>query len=331
MFENKKILFISPKFFNYEREIIDKLELLGANVTYFDDRPSNIPIAKALMRVQTPLKSIWVNYYYRKILNEIRNKKYDFFLLIKGEVTPDFFLKALRELDRDAKFIYYSYDSVLNNANAVNNLSYFDSKFSFDLVDSFNYSFQFRPLFFLNDYALLKSKVVDIDLLFIGTAHTDRYLIVKKLLNSVQSKTSNKISHFFFFYLHGQLLYYFNKLTDKSFSEVDIEDISFKPLGKDEVLNLVDRSNCIIDIQHPNQTGLTIRTIECLGARKKLISTNKSIINYDFYNENNICIVDRDSPEVPLSFLMGKYENINLNIYNRYSIESWIEDVFNNT
>ena len=329
MFESKKILFISPKFFNYEREIIDKLESMGAIVTYFDDRPSNMPIAKALMRVQNPLKSIWVNYHYRKILNEIRNKKYDFFLLIKGEVTPGFFLKGIRELFENTKFIYYSYDSVLNNANAINNLSYFDTKISFDLEDSSIFSLQFRPLFFLDDYALLKSKEADIDLLFIGTAHTDRYLIVKKLLNSVKSKTSKKISHFFFFYLQGHLLYHFKKLTDKSFSAVDIEDVSFKPLGKDEVLNLVDRSNCIIDIQHPNQTGLTIRTIECLGARKKLISTNKSIINYDFYNDNNICIVDRDSPEIPLSFLMGKYENIDSNIYNYYSIDSWVKYVFN--
>ena len=30
-----------------------------------------------------------------------------------------------------------------------------------------------------------------------------------------------------------------------------------------------------------------------IGLKKKLITTNKDIVNYDFYNSNNIMVVDR--------------------------------------
>ena len=42
-FQGKKILFIGPKTFNYETEIKNNLESLGAQVIYYNDKPfSNI-------------------------------------------------------------------------------------------------------------------------------------------------------------------------------------------------------------------------------------------------------------------------------------------------
>ena len=42
--------------------------------------------------------------------------------------------------------------------------------------------------------------------------------------------------------------------------------------------------NIILDIAHPHQKGLSFRPYEAMGLRKKLITTNKDITNYDFYN-----------------------------------------------
>ena len=39
--ENKNILFFSVQTFNLEKEILNKLKEFGANVDYYDERPSN--------------------------------------------------------------------------------------------------------------------------------------------------------------------------------------------------------------------------------------------------------------------------------------------------
>ena len=46
---------------------------------------------------------------------------------------------------------------------------------------------------------------------------------------------------------------------------------------------IVTNSKCVLDSAQANQNGLTIRVIEMLGAKKKIITTNEDVVNYDFY------------------------------------------------
>lgn len=57
-------------------------------------------------------------------------------------------------------------------------------------------------------------------------------------------------------------------------------------------------SKAQIEIQHPSQKGLTTRAFESLGTKTKLITTNPAIRQYDFYNSNNILIIDRNNPVI---------------------------------
>ena len=95
-------------------------------------------------------------------------------------------------------------------------------------------------------------------------------------------------------------------------------------LSKNEMMDIIKKSRCILDAPQAGQTGLTIRTLECLGAKRKLITTNADIKNYDFYNEKNILVfdgnVDMESP-----FFTHDYEEIPLEIYKKYSLNSWLK------
>jgi len=95
-------------------------------------------------------------------------------------------------------------------------------------------------------------------------------------------------------------------------------------ISGDQIIKIFEDSKYILDAPQKGQTGLTIRTIECLGAKKKLITTNKDIINYDFYNENNILVFDgeinKDSP-----FFVNEYEDIDAYIYEKYSLKNWLK------
>ena len=72
---------------------------------------------------------------------------------------------------------------------------------------------------------------------------------------------------------------------------------------------------------------MTMRTIEILGLKRKLITTNKDIVNYDFYNSNNILVIDRDNPKFDISFIEKPYIELKEEIYKKYSLENWILEI----
>jgi hypothetical protein len=112
---------------------------------------------------------------------------------------------------------------------------------------------------------------------------------------------------------------------------VPYNEITFISLSHLENANLVHQSKVILDINHPRQTGLTMRTFEALGAQKKLITTNADILNYDFYDKNNVLVIDRENPVIECSFLESNITPYSKEILFKYSIEGWIHTLFSLT
>jgi hypothetical protein len=89
-------------------------------------------------------------------------------------------------------------------------------------------------------------------------------------------------------------------------------------------------SKIILDIAHPHQKGLSFRPYEAIGLRKKLITTNKDIANYDFYNPNNICIIeDVNNISIPTDFFKTDYQEIEVALREKYYIKNWINIIIN--
>ena len=326
MFKNKRILFISVKLFSIESNITKKLKSLGAIVDYFDERPSNNIFVKGIIRLKRDLYQRKIISYYNSIFQKIKNNQYDYLFVIKGEVIPAEFLENFCKLNANTKTIYYTYDSVENNKNSMKILKYFNYKFTFDHQDAKNYNLYFQPLFYFDSIRNLKSsKNLIYDLLFIGTAHSDRYIIANAVEDYFRSL---KFKTFTFFYLPSRLVYYFKVFFDSTFKSFDFRKLSFKSLSESDVISLYEKSKIILDINHPLQKGLTMRTIEAIGAKKKLITTNSEILKYTFYNEKNICVIDRNNINIPLDFLSKPYIHISKNIYDDLSLDNWLKRIF---
>lgn len=120
------------------------------------------------------------------------------------------------------------------------------------------------------------------------------------------------------------------KLQNRYLRHIPASKFHFQSMDKSVLLNLYAQSKIIIDIQHPKQTGLTMRCIETLGAKRKLITTNRAILEYDFYDKNNILVVDRERPEVPTQFFSEPYQELPPEIYKKYSLANWIYTIFSN-
>ena len=83
-----------------------------------------------------------------------------------------------------------------------------------------------------------------------------------------------------------------------------------------------------------DQTGLTLRALEALFFRKKIITDNQDIKKYDFYNENNIYVLENRENEITKDeqkriekFLNKEFIEISEKIKNKYTLENWINKI----
>lgn len=323
--ENKYILLFSQYFFGYENKIKRKMEEMGAKVDLFDEMSVKSMFDRALLKVSSELFVKKTEIYYTDILKKIKDKKYDYILFIDCETPTEGILKIFKDNFRQAKFCLHMWDSISNLKGVSLKFKYFDYITTFDRNDAEEYGITLRPLFFCDEYRANNiNDNCEYDLSFIGTIHSDRYGVLKKIIDNTD-KMSLKM--FFYPFLQSKFIYYFYKVTKKDFKNAGIKDFKFDKLSSDDIANVIKKTRTIIDIQHPKQSGLTMRTLEIVGMKKKIITTNSDIVNYDFYNENNIAIIDRKSPLIDKNFINSPYVELDLAIYEYYSIKKWCLDV----
>ncbi|MGC8750562.1 glycosyltransferase family protein [Hydrotalea sp.] len=332
MIPKKRVLFISPSFFGYEKSIVKAIEKLGLEVDFFDERPSNRSFFKAIVRVNKNLLKRQIDNYFKKILSIIKSKNYSYFLLIKGEVTPEFFMKEFIYYNPQSELIFYTFDSLKNNPNCLLLLKYFNKCYSFDFDDVKQYSyFKLKHLFysyeFENNYNIELEKR-EYDVSFIGTLHSNRYRIIKIISNFFKK-------NFIFFYVPAKWLFVYNKLFDKDFSNVNYKEVSFKKISKEEVASIFSQSRFVIDVQRYNQAGLTMRTFEVLASGSILITMNRNIKKINEYIPSMVIIIeDENNLEKLINEINLKTNNIsNIKVpkifLEKYHIDNWIKDFFN--
>lgn len=319
----KKVLFIAANFFGYASDIQCEIESRGATVNYLEDRPFSDAWKIALAKLFPSLMQKFSNRYYRNKLKSYGDVHYDLVFVITGESLTQELLKEIRLSSPKAKFVLYIWDSILNKPGILRLLDCYDEKYSFEKTAITNTKIKFRSLFFTSGFENVHATEIKFLASFIGTMHSDRYSVLSQIKKSIPVAANV----FFYFYIQAPWVYWIYKLTKPSFMQSTITDFKFKQLDKKTVQRVFFESKVILDIEHPSQSGLTMRTIEALGAKKKLITTNQNVASYDFFNVNNIYIIDRADPVIPEEFFESEYEVPPEKIYNKYRLSYWLDDV----
>lgn len=327
--KGKRVLYLGPPFFGYENDIQKTLVSMGAVVDFFNERVFVSTLGKILVRLGVRfLINKAIKQHYEYILSNAKNQPYDYLFVVSPETMDKDFLPALKAVNPHIKTILYMWDSIANKKNSDVLIPLFDRVITFDPNDKNLYpQVGFLPLFYVPEF-LSKSTFslnFDYSVAFVGTVHSDRYKLVKAI--SSQLIKPNQPS-FLFFYCPSKFLYLLKKIFTTELNGVSISNVSFKPLSKSEVFDVLSLSRVIIDIEHPSQKGLTMRTIEMLASGRKLVTTNQEVVNYDFYDESNVCVVDRVNPVVPENFIKARYAPVALDLIDDYSLSSWLNKIF---
>lgn len=341
--KNKSILLIAPLYFGYEQSMISALEEAGAEVTFMVENVDFTDFRFLLSnRLPEKLRLKFVEKYFIKQIKKLKKTHYDYVFGVRMDFFTDGAIDFLKQKYPDAKYILHYWDSCIRMHNvdeiARKRPKNFDSMSTFDTEEYEKYKdegWKFRPLFYLPEFERInETKDKDYDIIYIATLSKDRaryYTALSQYCAEHNLKLYTK--------LYVKKFVYNMQKKWPMYSTLPIDAFSFKSIPLEEIRHYMAHSRVMFDCSHFRQTGLTMRTIECLGARERLITTNHEIKKYDFYDKDNFFILDKPEDLTDIDSIRktfegldefirgGTYHELPDDIYERYTLEYWLWDI----
>lgn len=318
------VLLVSPRTFSYHLSISETLRSMGYTVTWWDERASSATWYKLSLRLFPSITARWSERSFHQRLRQLDPTSITHVLVIKGEGLSRRFAIEMRDTLTSASMGLYLWDGVENVKGVFKILTAFDSVATFDPVDAKSFNWIYRPLFGRSISANKDiAAPMQFDWCFIGTIHSDRHRVIHRLLQHCGPLSKN----FVFGYFQSPVMLLIRRLLDWTLWLAPKGTLSTKPMPAADVAYIVECSRAVLDVEHPCQRGFTMRTIETLLAGKKLVTTNKHILDSDLYDPSRVCVINRTNPEIPIKFLDQSYVPVNDSLRSVYSCKGWAAEL----
>lgn len=321
------VLLLCPNFYNYREIIKNELENQEYRVLSFDERPSNATSFKIALRLLgSKFLYTITNSYYKKILTSISDvKQIDTILIINPEALGKDTLILLKNKYPDAEVVLYLWDSLRNKKYISDLFELCNRIYTFDNDDANEFGFLFLPLFF----SVSPQRISEIErkkIIFIGSVHSTRIDIISRI-NNIAAK--NNINFQFSLYFPSRLIFWSSYLRKRCLRKEFLDKIILKPLPYERYLKEMLSAEFVLDVSHPKQSGLTMRTMEAIAYNKKIMTTNKNIQHYDFYDPNKHLILDDISEDIIMQFVNSSQKECvySSSTIEKYRISSWVKSL----
>jgi glycosyltransferase involved in cell wall biosynthesis len=322
-----KICVISFDFWGYDQYIVENLR--SKNIDAHHIKIGDITHSNFSERATNAVSKIFLN---KNLKTEKRQRFVTDSLAQLGHqdqilvMNPDTFdLSTLQEIrkytDRLITYLYDSLDRVPVDKEKIN---LFDKIFSFDIADIQKYGFEKLTNYIYMHNCRSENTTPEMDLFYITSYDNKRVEFIKLL-----TKRLLELQLKFQIIVIGkkgwkhQLRNAFIKIPENLHIIFSIKKIDHKKLPE-----YYKNSRALLDLTRENQHGLSFRVFEAMALKKKIITDNKSIKIYDFYNPQNILVLNETCSNLDKSFFETPYEKIPEEIYYRYTLNYWVEKVF---
>ena len=213
---NPRLTIVGPHFFSYCDAIVSHIESLGIPAQSVDERGSQSFWIKAIFRSSLLRKLLPT--VVRAQHDVVERKTTDFKSTHVIFISPESINASLIEsLKRSGvKVILYMWDSFDNKPAARDCLHLFDRSGTFDPIDAKTHKLTMINLFAEQEFFAKESSLLprDIDISFVGTAHSSRPTIITRFVTNPRFSTLNKKIHLY----RGNAYYYLRALIMTSFS-----------------------------------------------------------------------------------------------------------------
>lgn len=314
-----KICILSFDFFNFDQKIALELKRRNIRVNHIDISQFKYKYSSVFDRLTNFFNKLILKKNIKKIHMEkyvlshfTKEVHYDVILVIR----PDCFTKQTHlEIKKHAnKYIAYLYDSCTRFPidHLLNGI--FDKIFSFDLDDCKKYDFNFITNYIYIDKKDIKNHHINQNV-FIVISVDERIPFLNKLAN---------------YFSEQNVEYKFLVIGKRKPEGINPNIIYSKShIFQEDLQSDLENSKIFLDLIRHGHNGLSFRIFEALAMQRKIITTNQSISQYDFYNPNNILILEENKPiKINPVFFNTPYEPLSEETYHKYTIENWVKTVF---
>lgn len=253
----------------------------------------------------------FINFTNKK-LNSLKNKnlKFDYCFVIRGDLIPESVLQYARSVT--TKMIDYQLDGLSVSEKILEFDNLFDQIYVFDDQDVVNYpKYNLKAItncFFEED----NHEKIDWDIYYTGAGLDERVKKIKQLINQLKA-TDFKLN--------------INLLRGKDLILADNVKFIKHGISYEENILLTKKSNVLLDFKREEHDGLSLRFFEALNFNKKIITDNKAVVKYDFYNPRNIYITDFVNFNGLIEFLEIPYQEIDDLVKQKYNFKNWIQQI----
>ena len=241
-----------------------------------------------------------------------QNRNYDKVIMFDTG-NAKYLIAKIKKYYPKARIIIWYWNSVQKTINTEDVRRDDVELWSFDPNDCQKYDMKYNTQFFIEHgeaEAPLTEPVTGRDVFFIGTdkGRIKQLTKLKSLLDQFDISSD--------FYIVGDTA-----------NEIPGWNVNYNPpLNYQQVLERNRGAKAIVDIVSDGQNGLTLRPLEALYMKKKLITNMKTISRFKLYNQNNIIILDEISEESIKRFIDTPYdEKCYMELKSYYSFEKWVE------
>ncbi|GEM_PF-123464 len=295
----KVVLVRSNKFKLIDKNIRDEL-------FYVED------MFRPLNKIERIIKDVGI-YFRRNIIKSyyngnLKNSKANVIIVFDPHCRIQF-LKWLRKNNPDKKIVLWFWNTIAEIGKNIPLEQIHESieKWSYSKYDCEKYKFNYNTTFY--PYTIKSSGSNFLyDVFFVGKdkGRLADILSIKDLLDNQGLTTYFHVSPTHQYELKKNSIY----KPKIPYSEVD---------------EYIAKSRCILDCEVSDSAGPTIRPLEALYRRKKLITNNKSLIMEDYYCKDNIFVIGINDISKIREFARSPYKELNETIYKKYTIHSWVE------
>ncbi len=315
-----KICVISFDFWNYDAHIVTELRRKGIEAHHLNIGSYQHKNISA--RVRNAFSKVFLK---RNLKNELRQKTMldqlkklgpqDQILVINPELIEQKYHEEIRKFT--PKYIAYLYDS-LARCPAEHLFELFDEIFTFDQEDAKKHQFKL-----ITNYNYLPEskfqKDTKFDLVYLAS-FDNRRNVVNEILHKMKDLK-----------LSAQVIIVGKKSWKNKFIPSNNSSIIYKTkrIPHENISDYYKKGKVLLDLMRDKQTGLSFRIFEAMALKKKIITNNPTFKDYDFYQPENILILNKDLSNLEKSFFETPYEELSPEIYHKYTLENWVKTVFN--
>lgn len=296
--ESNKVLILKDNYNSFEQYYLDKLNECGIDAEFY--YTSSSILRKIFTHYALPFENLWYG-TWKQNFND-----YDCIIVFDSLHSSKLLKFIYRKYGK--RIIFWHWNPIKKDRDIaiLRETKDICEHWTFNPKDAQEYGMYLNNQFFFHQNQENVSK--EKSAFFVGM-DKGRYDMLVKISNNLKNIGINADFH-----IVSKDRNDVRKYVERTFMEYS------------EVISHIQKAKAVVEIVQTGQNGLTARALEAMFFETKLITNNREICNFDFYNDNNIFIVGEDNNDNLDAFFCTPFRPLEKKTLYQYDANGWLDN-----